>query len=555
MNEDHRSGCSKRKCKAETLLYLTVQLLLIAVIFVPTVFFIIQPVHNYHANGVELYRCLNKTGDQQNKSVAALQCKPPLIFDEKDWCCIPPCNWTNLSDTHAQVYYGVMVVSLWVTLIVAVITMVTWAATKSLHKFPHVVRFYLMLCCICLACSSMLPLRVGLSKVFCSDRNFWDLEGYSSTTIVIQGALMHYFNLAICFWSTCFVANTYSVIVLQQQFIFEHSTVFHVIQLLFCWLGPAVIVVCCVMFDSPAYKFLLVDFLTAQPSHAHMAYFAITLPMQLSLGVSLVLLCSIVRFLRKARHEAGHNVIRRESESEALMRVERQFISMTLAIVFVIGLVLSEKTLMDHRATEFIHEVDQYFICLLHSNTTCKVPNMESAVRVLVVGTVMAPGFLCMFFFALLFTNKECRQIWLTGFKKITRLFAHPLKQRPRSDTDGARSRCSSTMIFLTERRKSADLATDGNPGKAPAQEPCADGLVKLTTDQLQASRSERSPFVGGGSDSESREEGESDGTKALRDVDVSVITAGTGDTKETKGIGSFADGKVSNSCENLTQL
>ena len=49
------------------------------------------------------------------------------------------------------------------------------------------------------------------------------------------------------------------------------------------------------------------------------------------------------------------------------MRVERQFISMTVAILLVIGLVLSGKTVVDHTAKEFIHEVDQYFICLLVS--------------------------------------------------------------------------------------------------------------------------------------------------------------------------------------------
>lgn len=51
MDEDLGNGCAMRKCKAETLGYLTVQVLLVAVIFVPTVFFIMQPVHKYHTNG------------------------------------------------------------------------------------------------------------------------------------------------------------------------------------------------------------------------------------------------------------------------------------------------------------------------------------------------------------------------------------------------------------------------------------------------------------------------------------------------------------------------
>ena len=141
-------------------------------------------------------------------------------------------------------------------------------------------------------------------------------------------------------------------------------------------------------------------------------------------------------------------------------------------------------------------------------------------------------------------------------------------------------------MIFLTDRRASADLAircnvdsftaADGKSGKAHAQEPRTDGLVKLTMEQLQASQSELSPCMGSG-DSESG--GECDETTALRDVDVSVVTAATTDTfvstsskgssensarisdvhsfvdQESKGTGSFAAKKVSNSCENLTQL
>ena len=60
-------------------------------------------------------------------------------------------------------------------------------------------------------------------------------------------------------------------------------------------------------------------------------------------------------------------MIRRESESEALLRVERQFVSMTVAVGVTVGLLLSCKIVMEHRTKEFIHNVDQYFICLLVS--------------------------------------------------------------------------------------------------------------------------------------------------------------------------------------------
>ena len=101
----------------------------------------------------------------------------------------------------------------------------------------------------------------------------------------------------------CFIANTYSVIVHNKRAVFKDPIKFHLLQSILCWLAPAVIVVGCRFIAPPGYKFLFVDHMAAGPGSLQMAYFAVTLPMQVSLGVSLCLLWSIVWNLRKVIKE------------------------------------------------------------------------------------------------------------------------------------------------------------------------------------------------------------------------------------------------------------
>lgn len=113
--------------------------------------------------------------------------------------------------------------------------------------------------------------------------------------------MSHYFGLAHSFWAMCFIANTYAVIVRDNRAVFKHPIKIHFIQSVFCWLVPAVIVTCCLYISPPGYKFLFIDLMAAGAASARMAYFAVTLPMQVTLGVSLCLLWSIVWHLRKVR--------------------------------------------------------------------------------------------------------------------------------------------------------------------------------------------------------------------------------------------------------------
>ena len=113
------------------------------------------------------------------------------------------------------------------------------------------------------------------------------------------GALTHCFGLAHAFWSLCFVANTYAVIIHHNKVVFRYPIRIHLLQSVFGWLVPVVIVACCIYFASPGYKFYFMDLMTAGLTSPEMAYFSVTLPMQVTLGVSLCLLWSIVWHLRK----------------------------------------------------------------------------------------------------------------------------------------------------------------------------------------------------------------------------------------------------------------
>ena len=141
-----------------------------------------------------------------------------------------------------------------------------------------------------LKCIKMAPLFYPiLQQSLCSD----------VLILLLTGATSHYFGLANSFWAMCFIANTYGVIILNKRAVFKHPIKFHLIQSVLCWVVPAIIVVGCRFIAPPGYKFLFVDHLAAGSANLQMAYFAVTLPMQISLGVSLCLLWSIVWNLRK----------------------------------------------------------------------------------------------------------------------------------------------------------------------------------------------------------------------------------------------------------------
>lgn len=114
-----------------------------------------------------------------------------------------------------------------------------------------------------------------------------------------SGATSHYFSLAHSFWAMCFIVNTYAVIVHERRGVFKRPVKFHFMQSVFSWLGPAGIVLGCLFISPPGYRFVFADLLAAGTDSTQMAYFAFTLPMQVSLGVSLCLLWSIVWCLRK----------------------------------------------------------------------------------------------------------------------------------------------------------------------------------------------------------------------------------------------------------------
>ena len=99
----------------------------------------------------------------------------------------------------------------------------------------------------------------------------------------------------------CFVGNTYAVIVQEKRTVFRHPVKTHLIQSLFCWLAPALVVAGCLFFAPPGYIFLFADLLGAGPASMDVAYFAVTLPVQATLGISLCLLWCIVWYLRKVR--------------------------------------------------------------------------------------------------------------------------------------------------------------------------------------------------------------------------------------------------------------
>ncbi|KAJ7391807.1 hypothetical protein OS493_016095 [Desmophyllum pertusum] len=487
-SSEKRTYCTKStkslKVSRSTLFYYVGHLVLVITVTLPTIFYVLQPAHPTHNSSNEttslnIDSTMNSSNAWRARNLTTsqgflLKCNSPLVPDNETGQCRPPCAWTTQSPLTQKVYYIIIVVGLWMALISTVITFITWASIKNLRKFPHVLRFHIMVCCIILANSKMLPIHRGAAKGFCRGQKFWLPTGHSSIGTVIQGATSHYFGLAHSFWTMCFIANTYAVIIQANRGVFKHPIKFHLIQSVLCWLGPAIIVAGCLYFAPPGYKFLSVDLMTAGPGSIQMAYFAVTLPMQVTLGVSLCLLWSIVWYLRKARLDSTKRVIRAREERVSMRRIERQFLSMAVAMLLVVGVVLIINTVTIYCIRDFVHDAEVYFKCLQVS-TNCKPPTVNSVLPLI---SVVTPGFACLVFFFLLFMNKDCRNIWKTCFRKVSKVFelCKPAPMKIRAYTD--RSRCSSTLTVLSDRRESVpSFLFQGNVPRLDLTKPRASSL------------------------------------------------------------------------------
>ena len=72
----------------------------------------------------------------------------------------------------------------------------------------------------------------------------------------------------------------------------------------------------------------------------------------------------------QARLDSTSRVIRAREERVSLRRVERQFMSMAVVILFVVGLVLLINTVTIYQIGDFVHEAEVYFTCLQVRNLT-----------------------------------------------------------------------------------------------------------------------------------------------------------------------------------------
>lgn len=66
----------------------------------------------------------------------------------------------------------------------------------------------------------------------------------------------------------------------------------------------------------------------------------------------------------QARLDATKRVIRAREERVSMRRVERQFLSMAVVILLVVGVVMSINTVTMYRVRNFVHDAEVYFNCL-----------------------------------------------------------------------------------------------------------------------------------------------------------------------------------------------
>ncbi|XP_028394257.1 uncharacterized protein LOC114518430 [Dendronephthya gigantea] len=337
-------------------------------------------------------------------------CLHPLVKDENGTCRIP-CDWSLMSPRLRDIYYAVMVFNFWAALITTVITLATLASFSKMREYPHIVRFYILICSAMYATSSLLPFRIGLAKVYCGKEQFWNEDGHSTIPTVIEGFISHYFFLAFCFWSLCYVVNAYSVIIRRAHKIFDKRCKYHLIQFSICSLLPALLVALNMAIKQPGYKSLFIDRMTSVFTSPVLEYVTFTLPVQVAIGISVSLLWSIIRFVRKVRqNNTTIQAVRPDDDIKGFIHAEHQFIKLAALFIATVAVVLSSEVVLTYRNEEYIHKVHEYFECLKTYDKNCPRPEVQifflSSVR------ICGPGIYCLLNFFLLFFNKDTRRVW-----------------------------------------------------------------------------------------------------------------------------------------------
>ncbi|XP_028404494.1 uncharacterized protein LOC114527094 isoform X2 [Dendronephthya gigantea] len=356
----------------------------------------------------------NLRNDQTAKSlqtgVSNKSCRYPLI--KVNGFCQPPCNWSFMTSSEMEIYDKIMSNCLRIAMISAVITFLTWLACEPLRKFPHIVRFYILLSSASFTFAGIFPSKLSTIKqhMHCSKEEYWTAVGITSNMVTLQGAVCHYLLLMLCFWLFCYVANTFLLIVLEKRHIFTNPKL-HVIQLMFCTIAPSIFVAICLLVEQPGYHMIFKDRMAILPSTYILVFGTITLPILLMSGASLTMLIAVVRCIRKVSRNSttAGQVIRSDEERRSLKNIERHFICIIcLYALAMIAIFVAEVFLQDQEI-DYLKNILAYFSCL-RTNEPCNksdrpkffLSNMK----------ILTPGFFCLVTFFLLFCTNETRSIW-----------------------------------------------------------------------------------------------------------------------------------------------
>lgn len=69
-------------------------------------------------------------------------------------------------------------------------------------------------------------------------------------------------------------------------------------------------------------------------------------------------------YFLQARLDSTTRVIRAREEKVSMRRVERQFLSMAVVMLLLVGVALSINTVIIYRVRKFTHDSEVYFHCL-----------------------------------------------------------------------------------------------------------------------------------------------------------------------------------------------
>jgi uncharacterized membrane protein YwzB len=213
-------------------------------------------------------------------------------------CKIPcPADDMVIETSFVTAYLQLSYITISVEYLCCLVVFYTWARERQLFRFPHIVMFITMLLNFIRVVLRSLPFFIGRSQLMCSSKEklVWNVKHEGSEFCKIQGGMMHFLSLSLCFLFCFSIFNVLVAILTfsRDNFIKRHQMTTFALEMIVTFIVSGYTVgnvyYACSYSTDPFFAGWCL------PSGHGKVFYTMTLPLQIFTICSMVMLSLIIR--------------------------------------------------------------------------------------------------------------------------------------------------------------------------------------------------------------------------------------------------------------------